>query len=118
MHTNFEKPINCKFKIENTKTKIGKSEKYLKPSQFYVGISILHQFLNFDFCFSGLIFIFLISFRLDSTDFRIPDLNSMKTSVGHCEVCMFTMLLKWPSSRRIFKSCTYCSCKNNSALEP
>ena len=32
MHANFEKPINCKFKIENTKTKIRKSEIYLKPS--------------------------------------------------------------------------------------
>ena len=43
--------------------------------------SSLYQFLNIDFRFSNLIFIFLISFRLHSIGFRISDLNPMKTSV-------------------------------------
>ena len=69
-------------KIEDTKTKTGKSEINLKTCQFYILNSILYQFLNFDFRFSNLIFIFkFIYCRLHTTDFCIPDFNPMKTSV-------------------------------------
>ena len=61
MHVQFEK---CNFKIENTKIRIGKSEKN----------SIFNKFENFNFNFLNL-------FRLHSTDLSIPDLNPMKTSV-------------------------------------
>ena len=66
----------CKFNIKNTKMKIEKSE-----TNFHVWILILYQFLNFDFRFSNLIFIFWIH-RVYSKDFHIRDLNQMKTLVN------------------------------------
>ena len=63
MHAHFEKPyiklknvnstIQLWFNTENTKIKIEKS-----ATNFYVWISVLYQFFNFDFRLSNLIFIF------------------------------------------------------------
>ena len=63
IHAHFEKPCTklkkCKFKIESTKIKIGKAEINLKTSQFYIWILIwFYKFLNFNFRFSNLTFIF------------------------------------------------------------
>ena len=45
MHAHFEKPFN---KLKNVTSE---PKTYLKTSQFYVWISILYLFLNFDFRF-------------------------------------------------------------------
>ena len=95
--------------MKNTNIKIGKSEIKLKASQFYVWSSILYQFVSFDFRFFKFDFYFLNSFSLHSTDLDIHNFNPMKN--------LYTMLLKWPLSSKIFKSSTYCPCKNNSALQ-
>ena len=59
IHAPCTKLKKCKFKIESTKIKIGKSEKNLKTSQFYIWILIwFYKFLNFNFRFSNLTFIF------------------------------------------------------------
>ena len=59
IHAPCTKLKKCKFKIESTKIKIGKSEKKLKTSQFYIWILIwFYKFLNFNFRFSNLTFIF------------------------------------------------------------
>ena len=85
--------------------------------KLYIWISILSEFLKFDFRVLKFEFCFLCSFMFHSSDFLISDFNLMTTWVkSTCVVCMFVMLLKWSSSIKISTSCPYCPCKTNEAF--
>ena len=69
---------------------------------------ILSTFLNFSFKFSKYDFYILNSFRFHSIDFRILDINPMKSLVkGTYIVCLFAILGRWYPSPKSSKSCPY-----------